>query len=52
MPRLPNLPVGKSSFESIRENKDLYVDKTRWIHQMATQGEYYFCPGPGASANP
>ncbi|WP_028573213.1 ATP-binding protein [Desulfonatronum lacustre] len=46
MSRLPNLPVGKSSFESIRENKDLYVDKTRWIHQMASRGEYYFLSRP------
>ncbi|SMP41205.1 PD-(D/E)XK nuclease superfamily protein [Desulfonatronum zhilinae] len=46
MSRLPNLPVGKSSFESIRENKDLYVDKTRWIYQMASQGEYYFLSRP------
>ncbi len=38
MPRLPNLPVGKSSFESIRENRNRYVDKTRWIHQMASRG--------------
>jgi hypothetical protein len=46
MPRLPNLPVGKSSFESIRENKDLYVDKTRWIHQMVSRGDYYFLSRP------
>ncbi len=46
MPRLPNLPLGKSSFESIRENNDLYVDKTRLIHQMASQGEYYFLSRP------
>jgi len=46
MPRLPNLPLGKSSFESIRENADLYVDKTRLIHQMVSQGDYYFLSRP------
>ena len=46
MSRLPNLPVGKSSFESIREKRDLYVDKTRLIYQMVSQGEYYFLARP------
>ncbi len=46
MNKLPNLPIGKSSFESIRERKDLYVDKTRHIHQMVSQGEYYFLSRP------
>ncbi len=46
MNNLPNLPIGKSSFERIREKKDLYVDKTRHIHQMVSQGEYYFLSRP------
>jgi hypothetical protein len=31
MPRLFNLPLGKSSFESIRENADLYVGRRIYI---------------------
>lgn len=46
MKKLPNLPIGKSSFESIREKNDLYVDKTRHIFQMVDEGEYYFMARP------
>ena len=46
MKKLPNLPVGDSSFESIREGRQLYVDKTRHIFQMADQGKYYFISRP------
>lgn len=46
MKKLPNLPIGKSSFESIRQRNDLYVDKTRHIFQMADEGEYYFMSRP------
>ncbi len=46
MKKLPNLPLGKSSFESIRQKNDLYVDKTRHIFQMADEGEYYFMSRP------
>jgi hypothetical protein len=46
MNNLPNLPVGNSSFESIRHNQFLYVDKTRHIYQMVSQGQYYFLSRP------
>ena len=46
MKKLQNLPIGKSSFERIRQNKDLYVDKTRHIFQMVDEGEYYFLSRP------
>ena len=46
MPDLQNLPIGKSSFGTIREKNDLYVDKTRFIHQMVSQGDYYFLSRP------
>ncbi|PTN37060.1 ATP-binding protein [Desulfonatronum sp. SC1] len=46
MPRLPNLPVGDSSFESIRQNEQLYVDKTSHIYRMVDQGKYYFLSRP------
>ena len=46
MKKLPNLPTGDSSYESIRQNRDLYVDKTRHIFQMIDSGEYYFLSRP------
>jgi hypothetical protein len=46
MTRLPNLPVGKSSFESIRQDGDLYVDKTRHIFDLVDRGQYYFLSRP------
>jgi len=46
METLPNLPIGKSSFETIRTQKDLYVDKTRHIFQMVDSGDYYFLSRP------
>ncbi len=46
MQKLQNLPIGNSSFESIRERNDLYVDKTRPIFQMIDEGMYYFISRP------
>ena len=46
MKKLQKLPIGKSSFESIRARNYLYVDKTRHIFQMADRGEYYFLSRP------
>ncbi|QTA81531.1 AAA ATPase-like domain-containing protein [Desulfonema limicola] len=46
MKNLQNLPIGKSSFESIRENNDLYVDKTQHIFNLVSQGMYYFLSRP------
>lgn len=46
MPKLLNLPIGNASFESIRKNNQLYVDKTRHIFKMADEGMYYFLSRP------
>jgi len=46
MSPLQNLPIGNSSFESIRANNDLYVDKTRHIFQLVDTGQYYFLSRP------
>lgn len=46
MKKLQNLPIGKSSFESIRGKNDLYMDKTRHIFQLVDEGEYYFLSRP------
>ncbi len=46
MRKLQRLPVGDSSFESIRANECVYVDKTRHLFQMADEGKYYFMSRP------
>ena len=46
MTKLQRLPVGDSSFESIRENECVYVDKTRHLFQMADEGKFYFMSRP------
>ena len=46
MKKLQNLPADDSSFESIRQNGALYVDKTRHIFQMIDEGKYYFLSRP------
>jgi hypothetical protein len=40
------LPIDLQSFEIIREEGFLYVDKTRYIHQMIEDGRYYFMARP------
>ncbi|MCP4348400.1 MAG: AAA family ATPase [Desulfobacterales bacterium] len=52
MKKLPKLSVGISSFEYIRENNQIYVDKTRHIFQLADEGMFYFLSVPAGSANP
>ncbi len=42
MKKLQNLPVGDSSFENIRGDECVYVDKTRHIFEIADGGSYYF----------
>ena len=46
MKKLLNLSIGDSSFESIRQDSQLYVDKTRHIFQMVDSGKYYFLSRP------
>jgi len=46
MKKLQNLPIGESSFENIRQDNRLYVDKTRHIFQLADEGKYYFLSRP------
>ncbi|WP_186441004.1 AAA family ATPase, partial [Desulfamplus magnetovallimortis] len=46
MKKLPTLSTGKSSFEKIRKNGDIYVDKTRHIFNMVSGGDYYFMSRP------
>ncbi len=46
MERAKKLPVGDSSFERMREEDLLYVDKTRHIHRMLSEGMFYFVARP------
>ena len=39
-------PVGIQSFEEIRQNGYLYVDKTDLIYQLVNKGKYYFFSRP------
>ena len=39
-------PVGIQSFESIRQDGYLYVDKTKLIYKMITEGKPYFQSRP------
>ncbi|MDY0363009.1 MAG: AAA family ATPase [Desulforegulaceae bacterium] len=40
------LGLGTSSFKVIIEEKNLYVDKTKWIHKLLTTGRAYFLSRP------
>ncbi|MBX7233350.1 MAG: ATP-binding protein [Caldilineales bacterium] len=40
------LPIGIQAFETMRGQGYAYVDKTRWIHRMATAGMFYFLARP------
>ena len=39
-------PLGIQSFESIRNDGYLYIDKTPLVHQLVTSGKYYFLSRP------
>jgi hypothetical protein len=43
---MQNLPIGKQTFSAIRDENLLYVDKTKYIHRMITQGSRYFLSRP------
>lgn len=39
-------PVGIQSFESIRQDGYIYVDKTPLVYKMITEGKPYFLSRP------
>ncbi|MDR0913029.1 MAG: ATP-binding protein [Methanobrevibacter sp.] len=43
---MKNLPIGRESFSTIRENNYLYVDKTKQIHKLINTGDLYFLSRP------
>lgn len=46
---LRKLPIGIQSFEKLRREGYLYVDKTALVYQLATTGAPYFPPVLAAS---
>lgn len=43
---LRKLPIGIQSFESLRKEGYLYVDKTAYVYQLVTMGKPYFLSRP------
>ena len=43
---LLKLPIGIQAFETLREQGYVYVDKTRCIHRLVTEGMFYFMSRP------
>ena len=39
-------PIGIQGFETLRQSNFYYVDKTAYIHLLATSGKYYFLSRP------
>lgn len=39
-------PLGIQSFESLRQDGYVYIDKTALVHQIVTSGKYYFLSRP------
>jgi hypothetical protein len=46
MSELQYLPIGTQSFERIREDGLLYIDKTDLMYRLTTSGRYYFLSRP------
>jgi hypothetical protein len=40
------LPIGIQSFESIRRDGYVYVDKTAYVYKLASEGKPYFLSRP------
>ncbi|MDR2344610.1 MAG: AAA family ATPase, partial [Planctomycetaceae bacterium] len=43
---MKKLPIGIQTFDEIREENYLYVDKTEYIHRIVTTGKVYFLSRP------
>lgn len=46
MEQMRKLPIGIQTFEEIRKDGYLYVDKTAMVHQIANAGKPYFLSRP------
>ena len=40
------LPIGIQSFKRLIEENFIYIDKTQYIHELTSQGLYYFLSRP------
>ncbi len=43
---MKKLPISIQTFEKIRKEGNIYVDKTNFVHQLVTRGTYYFLARP------
>ena len=43
---LQTLPIGEQSFEKLRRENRLYVDKTEYVYRMTQEGTHYFLSRP------
>ncbi|MDR0609479.1 MAG: AAA family ATPase, partial [Planctomycetaceae bacterium] len=43
---MKKLPIGIQTFEEIRNENYLYVDKTEYLYRIATMGKVYFLSRP------
>jgi len=43
---MKKLPIGIQTFSEIREKDYIYIDKTKYIHKLATEGKAYFLSRP------
>ena len=43
---MKKLPIGIQSFESLRDDDYLYIDKTRLVYELAQNGKYFFLSRP------
>ena len=39
-------PIGVQSFEDIRRENAIYVDKTAFVYRLVSEGKYYFLARP------
>jgi PAS domain-containing protein len=46
MKKMKKLPISISNFETLITGNNVYVDKTRYIHQMVSEGMFYFLSRP------
>ena len=43
---MQKLPIGIQTFSEIQEENYVYVDKTKYVHKLVTQGKGYFLSRP------
>ena len=43
---MKKLPIGIQDFGEIIKNNYLYIDKTKQIHKLISEGKYYFLSRP------